>query len=207
MRNRRAIPWRYAAVVVPALISLAGGGISTAATPPASVVHTQPYPPGPPAGSANTTTSCDGCAVTTTWTGFKPGSTINLTLFSDAHSLGNATVNAEGVAVKTVTIPADTDPGSHTITGAGLAPDGSPTTASITITVAGATGSGGSGSGGSGSAGSEPGGPEHRESEPQLPHTGADLQVPVGIGAAALTVGALVVFSVRRRKTSDSPDR
>lgn len=136
MRNRRAIPWRYAAVVVPMLISLAGGGTGAAATPLVSAIHTQPYLPGPSGGRANTTTRCGGCAVTTTWTGFEPGSTISLTLFSDAHSLS-----------------------------------------------------------------------EHHESVPQLPHTAAYLQVPVGISAAAPTVGALVVFSARRRKTSGSADR
>lgn len=187
MRNRRAIPWRYAAVVVPALISLAGSGISAATTAPARAVHTQPYPPSPPAGSVSTTTTCAGCTVTTTWTGFEPGSTINLTLFSHGRHLGSTTVNAEGVAVAIVTIPDDTPAGRHRITGTGRAEDGRPATASITIWVTGTEESG--------------------ETEPRLPHTGADLQAPIGIGVAALTVGSLVVFSVRRRKTSDSADQ
>ena len=47
--------------------------------------------------------------------GLPPGETVDVTLHSTPISLGSATADADGGVVKTVTIPADVEPGVHSI--------------------------------------------------------------------------------------------
>ena len=60
--------------------------------------------------------------------GFTPGETVEITLHSTPISLGSATADEDGTVVKTVTIPADVEPGVHTIEMAGQ-------TSGVTVTA------------------------------------------------------------------------
>ena len=53
--------------------------------------------------------------MTLTARGSRPGETVDITLHSTPIALGTATADADGTVVGTVTIPADVEPGVHTI--------------------------------------------------------------------------------------------
>ncbi|MEP1125112.1 MAG: Calx-beta domain-containing protein [Ilumatobacter sp.] len=56
--------------------------------------------------------------------GFVPGGRVRIVLRSEPIELGDVTADGSGRVSRTVTLPADTAPGSHTITLEGIAPDG-----------------------------------------------------------------------------------
>ncbi len=73
--------------------------------------------------------------VTVSGSGYAPASSIVTTLTSAPATLGTAQAGATGTFSATYAIPADTALGSHTITAAGKAPDGSSLTLTAAITV------------------------------------------------------------------------
>jgi hypothetical protein len=86
-----------------------------------------------PAGSATTTS---GGTVTITGSGFAPGSTVVLTVFSTPVSLGTAVASPSGTINATVTLPPGTNAGSHTLLASGLDSQGEPVHLAKAVTVA-----------------------------------------------------------------------
>jgi LPXTG-motif cell wall-anchored protein len=153
------------------------------------------FPPGvkppPPPTSTSTTTSTvpvkassttvtAGGQITLSGNGWKAGSTVTLTLNSTPVALGTATVDASGAFTKTVTIPADTAAGTHTITVSGTDPAGAPRTVSVTITVSAAA-------------------TTAAPAASTLPRTGSSSMPITLAGLALLVLGALLVLQGRRR--------
>lgn len=73
--------------------------------------------------------------VTMSGSGFQPGSTVRLTVYSAPVDLGTATVAADGTFSKTVTLPSGLPAGSHTLLATGLAPGGAVRYLSKALTV------------------------------------------------------------------------
>jgi LPXTG-motif cell wall-anchored protein len=197
VRSTLAFRW-YNAIVIACITlnTLLCSGWAIASAAPAAVVRAAVYPPAPPSVTASASSVCAGCTVTVSWTGFKPGSTISITMHSERVYLGTATVDATGTASKILKMPHDIDRGVHTITGAGTTIDGNGMTLSIKITVtksddddrhprASAT----------------PDADKRRVGQSSLAHTGAAALIPAGIGAALLGGGASLI-SMRRRRSA-----
>ncbi|NJC72435.1 hypothetical protein HC031_22340 [Planosporangium thailandense] len=89
-----------------------------------------------PSGSV---TAAAGEHVTFAGSGFKPGSTVALAVYSTPVDLGTATVAADGTFTKTVTLPTGLPAGSHHLLAAGLGPDGTVryVTKAVTVPAAG----------------------------------------------------------------------
>jgi hypothetical protein len=129
-----------------------------------------------------------GGSVHVSGTGFKPGSTADLWLFSTPVLLGEPTVDAAGDFAATYTIPASTPVGPHTLQINGLSADGRLRTAVTGVVLEAASGAAAAATPGSG-----------------LASTGSDAAsalVAGGIAGALLLVGAgvLVVTRLRRRR-------
>jgi len=122
-----------------------------------------------------------------TCTGFLPGETVTLVLYSTPVTLGTTTADPQGSFSTTVTIPANTTPGNHTIVATG---NTSGRTASTSIVVTSATTTGGTSTGGSSGGG--------------LAFTGAHIAAMAGVGAIALALGGMLVFAGRRRRVTSS---
>jgi hypothetical protein len=144
------------------------------------------YGPNAPTVTSSTTTVCAGCPITLSGNGFQPGETITIQLFSTPVTIGSTTADPSGAFTTTVTIPANTTPGNHTIVATGLT---SGTTASFAIVVTGASTAGVSTTAGTPSSGS-------------LAFTGADIAAMAGVGAIALALGGMLVFAGRRRRVT-----
>ena len=95
------------------------GGIGTVAPVDAGLDDVTcpavPAPPVVPSVHASVGSVVAGGSVTLTAVGFLPGETVDVTLHSAPISLGSAKADAEGGLVTTVTIPADVEPGVHSI--------------------------------------------------------------------------------------------
>ncbi|HUQ40831.1 MAG TPA: hypothetical protein VM030_11825 [Acidimicrobiales bacterium] len=123
--------------------------------------------------------------------GFQGGSSVTLTLFSAPVVLKTVTADAAGRFSTTVTIPASTTPGNHTITATGVAPDGSPLTLSNAVTMLGAGGTTAGGTTGT-SGGSSTG----------LARTGASIGLATLAGFVLVLLG---VTMVRRSRSAEAP--
>ncbi len=86
--------------------------------------------------SAATPTVEQGETMTMSADGYATGSAFKGTMYSDPVDLGRGTVNADGVARLTFTVP-EVPPGPHTIVIEGRAPDGSTRIVAATVVVAG----------------------------------------------------------------------
>jgi hypothetical protein len=73
--------------------------------------------------------------------GWLPGSVVNIFLFSTPVLLGTSTVDEQGSFSTTVRLPADTEPGAHTLVMTGLDENGLPRKVSIPINVVAAASS------------------------------------------------------------------
>lgn len=110
--------------------------------------------------------------------GFKPGSTVQISIHSTPVLLATATADANGNVDVTVKIPTGFVPGStHQIVASGSSPTGAPVNDTVNVTLAGGGGA--------------------------LPFTGAEV-VTVGVtGIALLGVGGFLVFAARwKRRTA-----
>jgi 5'-nucleotidase len=81
-----------------------------------------------------------GGSVTVTDQGWQPDSTVDLSLHSTPVALGTATTGDDGSFSKTVTIPADTTLGVHTIEITGTDANQQPATHSVEVDVVSAEG-------------------------------------------------------------------
>jgi hypothetical protein len=79
-----------------------------------------PYCPPDGTGSGTSDTVVPGGSITVHGEGFLAGETVDITLRSTPIPLGSFTADADGEVTATVTIPADAEPGTHTIVMYGL---------------------------------------------------------------------------------------
>jgi hypothetical protein len=124
--------------------------------------------------SVSDTTVVPGQQVTVSGSGYEPGATVEVTLTSTPVLLTTTTADGGGAISATVTIPLGTDPGAHTLSATGAAPEGDTLVLSAEITVEG------------GSVGA-------------IAFTGTDAFSLGVIAVAAVAVGSLLVFATRRR--------
>jgi hyaluronoglucosaminidase len=116
-----------------------------------------------------------GGSETISASGYQPGSQATFLIFSSGITLGNATVNANGVVQDTVTVPSSLMPGSaHTFEVQGTTADGAPLTQTASVTLAGGSSN--------------------------LAFTGAQIGGMVAVGAALIAAGGALLFVRRRRQ-------
>jgi LPXTG-motif cell wall-anchored protein len=159
----------------------AGVALVALATPAAA----QQYPPPVNSFTVSDTTPTPGQTITATAQTFAAGASVTMTLTSDPVVLATATADGSGVVSTSATIPADTTLGSHTLTAAGDAPDGSTLSLTVSLNVVPADGAGGGGTG-------------------NLPRTGDDSSIPlarIGLALAALG-GVILAVSAKRRRSA-----
>ena len=123
-----------------------------------------------------------GGTVTVSGDGFAEGAQLRLELRSDPVQLGTVTVGAGGSFQRTVTIPANTPAGAHTL--AVILPDGTEVTSALTVAAASG---GGAVTPGTGSANGD------------LATTGADSTAYI-VAAVVLLAAGLGLFALRRRR-------
>jgi LPXTG-motif cell wall-anchored protein len=132
-----------------------------------------------------------------TGNGWKPDSSVDLTLNSDPVDLGSAEVDETGSFSKTVTIPADTPPGLHTITVTGVDPEGATRTTAVEVTVVSATPTGAAGTTTTFSTAADPGAAAGGSTN--LPRTGGSTS-PITWLALGLVLGGTALASAARRR-------
>lgn len=144
----------------------------------AGAAQAQTYPPEGDSFTADDTSVAPGGTIVLGIQICRAASTASFTLESD--SLGSATANTDGVATLNATIPSDTSPGSHTITGACTGADGQPLTMVLGITVEGAA----------------------------VPVTGSSNTMPMTqIALGAITAGGLLVLVANKRRAAKADAR
>ena len=156
-------------------------------TPP---VIEEPEPETPATVSLGAATVVAGGTLSVSGDGFTPGAELKLELRSDPVSLGTVTAATDGTFSRTVTIPAETPAGTHTL--AVILPDGTEVTTPVTVTAAAGGGAVAPGQGGSGGASTG-------SSDGDLAATGAD-SMPYVIAAVVLLAAGLGLFALRRRR-------
>lgn len=146
--------------------------------------------------TGSTTGLLPGSSLTVSGGGYMPGSSIQLSLYSEKHVLGTETADPSGSFTGAYGLPTDLCQGSHTVEAVGPAPDGGTLIETVTITIASSWDE-------HPYPGEHPGTGEHPYPDPDhhgkhLAHTGADPAVATaalahddGINEAALAVAAL----------------
>jgi LPXTG-motif cell wall-anchored protein len=118
-----------------------------------------------------------GGSLTIDSSGWHASSSVTVTLHSDPVVLGTVNADASGNVHATLTVPAATEPGAHTIVATGTGASGSPQEASTSVTVMAASSGGGSGS---------------------LPRTGAAIGA-LGLVGLGLFGGGALLSRARKR--------
>ncbi|GAA5036663.1 beta strand repeat-containing protein [Microbacterium fluvii] len=155
---------------------------------------TAPTPDGALAGVPGQLHPGDRVAVS--GTGYLPGATVNVGIYSTPTALGTAVAAADGSFALTVTVPAGITPGSHVLAAAGIGDDGTARVISAATTVvAAATDDGDDGSEGSGA-----------NVDDELGATGGVLPAAGMLSALALLIAgaAAIVMARRERRTRRS---
>lgn len=149
------------------------------------------YPPGKCALRLSASAVSAGGSVTVAGDGYRPGSTVNITLGST--SVGSATTDATGSFSRAVTIPASTAPDSYTMAASGLDAEGNALvlSASLQVTAAGT----------SPAAAQRTSGAPGQASSGELPRTGESNSMPLGLVAAGLLAAGSVLVVVARRRS------
>jgi LPXTG-motif cell wall-anchored protein len=167
--------------VVP-LLALPAAAVLLLVSPAAAV-----YPPVVPTVGTTSSVVPDGGHTMVTGTGWQAGTTAALSVASTPQSLGSVKVRKDGTFSKNVKLPC-LEAGSHTISAAGTAADGTANTASTTITVNGAC--------------DPPADPPADPPSGPLPHTGSDVASLLMLVAGMLTLGAVLVIATARRRAN-----
>ncbi|MFF2277796.1 endonuclease/exonuclease/phosphatase family protein [Agromyces sp. NPDC058126] len=145
-----------------------------------------------------------GATVDVSGSGFGPAAELRVELHSTPVVLGTATADEAGAFRSTMTIPADTAPGAHTLVVIGA--DGAEASAALTVTAA-ADGGGetpGDLNGTPGEGDTDPGAESGAGSESgSLASTGADV-IPFAIGGAVLLGLGVVLMVARRRRRNQA---
>jgi LPXTG-motif cell wall-anchored protein len=140
-------------------------GVLTAAPAHAYPVYTEPLET--VSGSLT-----EGGTVTMGGSGFDPGSSVSIDVYSAPIHLATVTADGAGAFVASVQLPDDLAAGSHSLRATGTAPDGGTLVLSKEFSVAGGT----------------------------LPETGRPIGMLISAAAAVLMVGVgMVVVGLRRR--------
>lgn len=156
------------------LVGAAGGQAGAQTDPRCYPVVTADCPAG---ATISDTTAVPGQSLTVTATGLDPGTSASAVAQSTPISLGTKTVAANGSVSFTFTVPADFEPGAHSVTITGTKA-GAPTTLTVNFTVVGQA-----------AAGSD------------LVRTGSDSSVPMTqIGIALLAAGGAAVYVAKRKR-------
>ncbi|MCX7620794.1 MAG: hypothetical protein N2037_08145 [Acidimicrobiales bacterium] len=142
-------------------------------------------------GVSSTPVPCPGGPLTVTITGWKPDSTVSVTLTSGSATFNGPpiTVGSDSTGTVTFNIPANFPAGPATLTVSGTALGETRITRDIPVEI-NATCEGGGGS--SVPTGDQGGG--------NLPRTGSDTGRLVGLGAALIVIGAAAVYGALRSK-------
>lgn len=120
--------------------------------------------------------------------GFTPGEAVDAFAHSDPVYLGTVTAAADGTVAGTFDIPMSVQAGQHTFEYIGRTSGNVASASFSVIAVAAGSGGGTLGAGGSGGGG--------------LAFTGADIAAMVLAALVLLAIGALILVSVRRRRTA-----
>ncbi len=152
-------------------------GIAVIALSSAAVAD--PYPP---ANQGSAGTAPVGGTFSVSSDGWAPGSQVEVTLLSTPVVLGTLTADSTGHVEGTFPVPAGTTPGAHTVQVDGHDPSGAPRTVTFALTVT----------------------PSSAGTAPALAFTGGSSRWPAVLGFAAVSVGALLIFASRKRRSSVS---
>jgi hypothetical protein len=159
------------------------------------------YPPAENGIAVVCPTPAAGETVGVTARTFTPGADVTVTIDPGPTTLGNAAAGGDGAVVLDVTIPEDIQPGDHTITATGQAPDGVLTlTARVTVGAAGSGGCAGAPSEGA----TPPAAPPSSDDSDggSLPFTGSGLtMLLLQIALALAAAGGILLALSRRRRT------
>jgi LPXTG-motif cell wall-anchored protein len=131
----------------------------------------------PDAGSSDKVVA--GKTVVVKGTGYRPGSTVQILMYSEPQVLTSVVADGGGNFTVTVTVPAGLAPGQHTLVASGVDLSGNAryTTLPVTVSKEGVA----------------------TVASRRLAATGADVTVPAIAGIAALAVGAGLIGASRRR--------
>lgn len=132
-----------------------------------------------------------GDSVKVSSAGFEEKTTVEIWLSSTPRRIGSTKSDADGAFATTVEIPNSTEPGKHTISAIGIAPDGTARELSRSITVTKASGSGDGGSGDPSDSGGQQGA--------RLPTTGHSILLMVAFGLFLTALGMTLRGRVRQR--------
>jgi LPXTG-motif cell wall-anchored protein len=159
---------------------IASAPVSTGVIPYPTTVPASNGPLTPAAGSSDKVVA--GKTMTVSGTGYMPGSTVTVLIYSAPQILSTVVADASGNFTATVTVPAGLAPGQHTLVASGYDTNGDVryTTMAVTVSAGGAA----------------------TVSAPKLANTGADVTVPALGGIATLGLGAGLIVLSRRRRTA-----
>lgn len=161
------------------------------------------YPPPTEGGTTVSDATVEpGEAITVSGSGWLPGSTVTLTLFSDPIDLGSAAVGADGTFSTQVVIPSSVSPGTHELRVSGTGADGQPRTTSTRLVVLGAQGGGGGSASGSGVSRSGVSGSGESGSS-GLAVTGSAAGMTAALALVLLALGLGVLLIARRRSGTE----
>lgn len=124
-------------------------------------------------GETGDTITMHGCE-------YLPNSNVDFHLNSEPIYLGSTQTDANGTFNVVLTIPPNAPPGRHTITAAGLAPDGTPKIESVSYTVV------------------DPGATQRPSAA--IPRTGASTLPLATASAALVAIGTILMVAARRRQ-------
>ncbi len=177
------------------LLTLTAAPSGTTVVLPAEVTGgvTPPTDPETPTLTLSASEVVAGGSVSATVTGGTPGASTEVWLNSEPVLLGTLALDADGAGTLTVTIPAATPLGEHTVRVLGEGID-----VSAPLTVLAADGTPGAGAPGAGAPGA--GGPGSTTPGSGLALTGGDVAGLLLVAALALAGGAVLL--VRRRRTA-----
>lgn len=167
-------------VIVAALLLLPSEG-AVAQTSRCPQAQAQ-YPPGRGALEVSRSEVQPGETITVRGCGFRPSSSVNIDLLPGPVRLGSTTADVSGGIETTVTIPASTSAGRHTLEASGVDPAGAARVLSASITVVGAD-------------------EESRAAGADLPSTGSSSSAPLtAAGVGLVLLGSIAVYAARRRR-------
>jgi len=154
--------------------------VLTGKIPYPATVPTSNGPLTPAAGSSDKVVA--GKTMTVTGSGYMPGSTVTVLIYSAPQVLTTTVADSAGNFSVTVTVPAGLAPGAHTLVASGYDTNGDQrfTTLAVTVSAAGTATVTGA----------------------KLANTGADVTLPALGGIATLGLGAGLIVVSRRRRTA-----
>jgi titin len=159
---------------------VASASVSTGVIPFPATVPTSSGTLTPATGSSDEVVA--GKTMVISGTGYQPGSTVTVLIYSSPQILTTVVADASGDFTVTVTVPAGLTAGQHTLVASGVDSSGNPrfTTLAVTVSTSGVA----------------------TVAIPKLAATGADVTAPLLGGLAALAVGGGLIVVSRRRSAA-----